>query len=483
MAVTVGSALAVVLVLLLWGAGRYLQRDLETRARDYALLSTPGISESYERYHESGIYKMRQQMAETLRRSEDVVSASVLDVNGLVLFDSGVPAANESKARAPRRVEDPWIMDAVRRLEPSERRLAPSIAEARFEVVVPYMEEWGRHRLSTLYRFSYGRLRDRLAYATFILGSVSAAAIVLSFVVGSLAARRVSRPLAVMTRRVQEIGKEERGSMLAIDPGAFDELRVFAEAFNAMAAEIDRYIETLSRSNRDLSAANQALEVKNAELERYAYTASHELKTPLITINSYAALLEREAAAANSDRMRGDAARIVNASEKMRERLDDLLNLARAGRIANPTESISLTALAEEARSLCEGGLSAAGVRLDIQPGMPEALVDRVRFVEVFQNLIENAIKFTRGLSGPRIEIGLRQDDAQRTFFVKDNGIGIPARFHARVFGLFDKLDPRTEGSGVGLAVVRRIVEVHGGRVWIESDGEGQGTTFCFTLP
>ena len=483
MAVTVGSALVVVLVLLLWGAGRYLQRDLETRARDYALLSTPGISESYERYHESGVYKMRQQMTETLRRSEDVVSASVLDVNGLILFDSEVPASDESKARVPRKIEDPWIVDAVRRLEPSERRLAPSIAEARFEVVVPYMEEWGRHRLSTLYRFSYGRLRDRLAYATFVLGSVSAAAIVLSFVVGSLAARRVSRPLAVMTRRVQEIGKGERGSRLTIDPGAFDELRVFAEAFNAMATEIDRYIETLSQSNRDLSAANEALETKNAELERYAYTASHELKTPLITISSYAGLVEREAARLNSDRLRNDAARIMSASEKMRERLDDLLNLARAGRIANPTESISLTALAEEARSLCEGGLAAAGVTLSIEPGMPEVLVDRVRFVEVFQNLMENAIKFTRGMPAPRIEIGLRQDGAGRAFFVRDNGIGIAPRFHETVFGLFDKLDPKSEGSGVGLAVVRRIVEVHGGHVWIESDGEGHGTTFCFTLP
>ncbi|MBX7183952.1 MAG: sensor histidine kinase [Vicinamibacteria bacterium] len=483
MAVTVGSALAVVLVLLLWGAGRYLQRDLETRARDYALLSTPGISESYERYHESGVYKMRQQMAETLRRSEDVISVSVLDVNGLVLFDSELAATDEAKARAPGKVEDPWIVDAVRRLEPSERRLSPSITDARFEVVVPYMEEWGRHRLSTLYSFSYRRLRDRLAYATFALSSVSAAAIALSFLVGSLAARRVSRPLAVMTRRVQEIGEGERGSRLAIDPGAFDELRVFAEAFNAMAAEIDRYIETLSRSNRDLSAANLALEAKNAELERYAYTASHELKTPLITINSYAGLVERAATALNSDRIRNDAARIMSASGKMRERLDDLLNLARAGRIANPTESISLTALAEEARGLCEGGLAAAGVTLSIEPGMSEVLVDRVRFVEVFQNLIENAIKFTRGRPSPQVEIGVRQDGAQRTFFVKDNGIGIPARFHDRVFGLFDKLDPRTEGSGVGLAVVRRIVEVHGGRVWIESDGEGHGTTICFTLP
>ncbi len=483
MAVTVASALLVILVLLLWGAERYLRRDLETRARDYALLSTPGISESYERYHESGVYKLRQQMAETLRRSEDVLFARVLDVNGNVLFDSVPEGADEGRPPAPGKILDPWVVEAVRRLGPSDRQVSTSVTETQFEVVVPYMEEWGRHRLSTLYRFSYRRLRERLGATTLVLGSVSAAAIVLSFLVGSLTARRVSRPLAAMTRRVQEIGQAGRASRIEIEAGGFDELRVLAEAFNAMAAEIDRHLEALRQSNRDLVSANQALESKNAELERYAYTASHELKTPLITISSYAGLVDREATALNSDRIRADARRIAHASERMRERLDDLLGLARAGRIANPTDLVSMTDIAEEARGLCQGGLVAGQVALHIQAGMPEVRVDRVRFVEVIQNLIENAIKFTRNAAHPRIEIGMRQDADHRTFFVKDNGMGIPPRFHQTVFGLFDKLDPKTEGSGVGLAVVRRIVEVHGGRIWIESEGEGEGSTFCITLP
>ena len=483
MALTVASALIVVLILLLWGAGGYLRRDLETRARDYALLSTRGVAETYERYHESGVYKMRQQVAEVLRRSEDVVSACVLDVNGSVLFDSAIPAASEAKSVPPARIVDPWILEAVRRLDPSDRRLKASATEAEFEVVVPYMEEWGRHRLSVLYRFSYGRLRDRVGYAILILGSVSAVAIALAFVVGSLTARRVSRPLAAMTRRIQEIGEGGRGPRIEIDPGAFDELRVFAAAFNAMAADLDRHIETLRQSNLDLSTANAALEAKNAELERYAYTASHELRTPLITIRSFVGMVEREAAALGSARIQADAARIANAAFRMSERLDDLLNLARVGRIANLSETLSVTDLAQEAVGLCAGALAFHGVQVQVQPAMPEVRVDRVRFVEVFQNLIENAIKFTREVSGPTIEIGMGEDATGRVFFVKDNGIGIPPRFHETVFGLFDKLDPKSEGSGVGLAVVRRIVEVHGGRIWIESDGLGHGTTFCFTLP
>jgi signal transduction histidine kinase len=101
----------------------------------------------------------------------------------------------------------------------------------------------------------------------------------------------------------------------------------------------------------------------------------------------------------------------------------------------------------------------------------------------VFQNLVENAAKFTGGTPEPRIEIGTRQDGSERIFFVRDNGRGIEPRFLERVFNLFEKLDPAAEGTGVGLALVRRIVEAHGGRAWAESEGLGHGATFCFTLP
>jgi signal transduction histidine kinase len=95
---------------------------------------------------------------------------------------------------------------------------------------------------------------------------------------------------------------------------------------------------------------------------------------------------------------------------------------------------------------------------------------------------MDNAIKYMGAQPQPRVEIGLRRDEDERVFYVRDNGLGIEPRYHDKVFELFDKLDPRTEGSGVGLAIVKRIVEVHGGRVWVESAGQGQGSTFCFTL-
>jgi len=160
-----------------------------------------------------------------------------------------------------------------------------------------------------------------------------------------------------------------------------------------------------------------------------------------------------------------------------------LLELSRVGRIMNEPEEVPLEEIARAAASLVQGRLMARGVRVKIAPRLPHVFGDRARLLEVVQNLVDNAVKFMGDQPDPLIEIGVRYDNAQPVFFVKDNGIGIDPRYHDKIFGLFDKLDPKSEGTGVGLALVKRIITVHGGRVWIESAGLGTGTAFCFTLP
>ena len=115
--------------------------------------------------------------------------------------------------------------------------------------------------------------------------------------------------------------------------------------------------------------------------------------------------------------------------------------------------------------------------------GLPTVFCDRVRMLESIQNLIDNAMKHMGSDPQPRIQFGVRNEGQETVYYVRDNGIGIEPQYHHKVFELFEQLDPRVDGSGIGLALVKRIVELHGGRIWVESEGHRQGTAFCFTVP
>ncbi len=221
---------------------------------------------------------------------------------------------------------------------------------------------------------------------------------------------------------------------------------------------------------------------KNSELERFTYTVSHDLKSPLITIAGFLGYLEKDAASGDMNRLRSDIQRIQNAVDKMDRLLNELLELSRIGRLMNPPAEVSFEDITREALGNVHGQLEARGVAVELAPNLPAVYGDRQRLVEVLQNLIDNAIKFMGDQPNPCIEIGRRdEENGNPIFFVKDNGIGIAPEYTQRIFGLFDKLDSKTEGTGIGLAIVKRIVEFHGGRIWVESE-VGKGSTFCFTL-
>ena len=179
--------------------------------------------------------------------------------------------------------------------------------------------------------------------------------------------------------------------------------------------------------------------------------------------------------------MEDDLACISNAADKMDQLLKEVLELSRIGRLVNPPVRVSLEELAREALKLASGQVKEKGVQVAISPDLPTVFGDRLRLREVLQNLIDNAVKYMGDQSRPRIEIGSYRDGNETVCYVRDNGIGIDPRYHEKVFGLFNQLDQAVEGSGIGLALVKRIVEVHGGRIWVESEGPGHGSTFCFT--
>lgn len=225
------------------------------------------------------------------------------------------------------------------------------------------------------------------------------------------------------------------------------------------------------------------LAAKNAELERFVYTVSHDLKSPLVTIVGFLGYLEDDFQTGNVAALHKDMDRVYKAAFKMQDLLKDLLDLSRVGRMMNPPQLVSFDELVNEALELTEGRLHERGVSVHIAPDLPTVYGDAKRFLELIQNLLDNAAKYMGEQPEPLIEIGHDGfENGNPVFFIRDNGMGIAREHHEQIFGLFNKLDPNVEGTGVGLALAKRIVEFHGGRIWVESEA-GRGATFLFTLP
>ena len=268
-----------------------------------------------------------------------------------------------------------------------------------------------------------------------------------------------------------------------------DEKEILQEYSEVLFRKLEKKVMQLEEEIAERKALEEQreaiirdLEQKNAELERFTYTVSHDLKSPLITIQGFAVLLREDAQKRDMDRLQEDISRITDAAGKMQDLLTDLFNLSRIGRIGSPYEDISLSTIAREAVHFLSAPLAEKRIAVEISPDLPVVHVDHTRIREVYTNLIENSIKFMQEQESPKVRIGMRESVDGPVFFVQDNGMGIDSKYLSKIFGLFEKMDGRSAGTGIGLAIVKRIIEVHGGRVWAESEGPGKGTTICFTL-
>jgi signal transduction histidine kinase len=252
-----------------------------------------------------------------------------------------------------------------------------------------------------------------------------------------------------------------------------------------LAHEVDLRMETevqLKTEMEEREKVSHEIENQNAELERFTYTVSHDLKTPLVTIQGFLGLLGKDIAADDKQRIKGDIEKIKSATDTMGTLLNDLLELSRIGRVMSDPEICDLSKIASTAVELARADIDERGVEIIIDD-MPGIMGDETRLVEVYLNLIENAIKFMGDQSAPQIHIGATAQDGMVQCFLSDNGAGIDKKFHQQIFGLFNRLSNDVEGTGVGLALVKRIIEVHGGEIWVESAGSGHGSTMFMTLP
>ena len=241
-------------------------------------------------------------------------------------------------------------------------------------------------------------------------------------------------------------------------------------------------VEVLLRTRR----LSMDLRRSNEDLEHFAHVASHDLQEPLRTVTSYVQLLARRYEG-KLDADADDFIRfIVKGTQRMQTLINDLLTYSRVSTHAKPPEPTDCEAVMSEVMSNLEMAIKESGAEITCGP-LPTVMADRGQLSQVFQNLVRNAIKF-RGDEPPRISVTaervLRQAQDEWVFSVQDNGIGIASEHKDKIFQVFERLQSHEEypGSGVGLAVCKKIVERHGGRIWVESE-LGKGSTFHFTIP
>ena len=288
-----------------------------------------------------------------------------------------------------------------------------------------------------------------------------------------------------LEKRLKESSAKYRQQLESLVKDRTAELTKANEQLQREIDERKRTEEALQESNLRLKEALVELDDKNKELESFVYIVSHDLKAPLVSLTGFASVLLNNYKEYLDETGQLYLSRIQTNVEQMGRLIQDLLELSKIGQMVNDYESVDVTKIIRETIETLEIQLKEKGTEVIIQEDLPTIICNRVRIKQVFENLVSNANKFIgEDNSNPRIEIGCHNNQEEFfEFFVKDNGIGIQKEYHEKVFELFARLgNLKVEGTGVGLAIVKKLVESHRGKIWVDSEVE-KGATFYFTLP
>jgi hypothetical protein len=246
-----------------------------------------------------------------------------------------------------------------------------------------------------------------------------------------------------------------------------------------MAEELTTFYTKLEQQ---VAERTDELARSNADLEQFAYVASHDLQEPLRAVAGCVQLLQQRYKDQLDGRGHALIQHAVEGASRMQSFIQDLLSYSRVGTRGQSFEAVDCAAVLESALASLSVSIRESGAVITHGP-LPKIAADRTQLTQVIQNLVSNALKF-RGQHPPKVHIDAEQDNGAWRFAVCDNGIGIEPRYVERIFGIFQRLHTRREypGTGIGLAICKRIVERHGGRIWVSSE-PGQGATFFFTIP
>jgi len=306
------------------------------------------------------------------------------------------------------------------------------------------------------------------------VAAISVLAVLAAVLVATVLARGLTRPILALQAGAARFAEGDLA--LRLPETSKDELGALEHEFNAMA-------ESLAEKDARLRADAAELEAANQELEAFSYSVSHDLRAPLRAVDGFSRILLEEHGAA----LDGDAHRYLEmvreSTQQMGHLIDDLLAFSRLGRQELARRSIQPATLARQALGLLDGDRAGRSVEIEIDD-MPPANADPNLVRQIYVNLLSNALKFTQKRERARIHVGAKTDNDEPVYFVADNGVGFNMEYVGKLFGVFQRLHRSEdyEGTGVGLAIVQRIVHRHGGRAWAEGAVD-RGATLYFTLP
>ena len=316
------------------------------------------------------------------------------------------------------------------------------------------------------------------------IAAIGALALLVAAALAVALARSLTRPILALQAGAARFGQGEFA--LRLPETSRDELGELAHEFNAMAtalaqkeAQLRAYAAELEQRVQERTAE---LRQSNAELEQFAYVASHDLQEPLRAVAGTVQLLQQRYQGKLDARADEFIAHAIDGATRMQTLINDLLTYSRVGTRGKPFEPTDVSTTLKDALANLAVAIRESGAVVT-HDALPTVTAERTQLIQLFQNLVGNALKF-RSERPPEIHIGVERQDSEWVFSVRDNGIGMEAQYCERIFGVFQRLHTRREypGTGIGLAICKKIVERHGGRIWVTSE-PGRGSTFHFSIP
>jgi signal transduction histidine kinase/DNA-binding response OmpR family regulator len=480
-------------LLLIYFKYREFQNDVEHRAFSFAKLAVKPICDGYETYFYSGYFKFRELLSNLLTSEPEITEIKIVDVNGDILFNSDDLQKNHFTPRSdlPRTViSDPYYLDAIRKLDLTHRQITDDRGEKTLEIVSPYIEEWGRHKLSVIMQFSYRTLKPQMRMMIYQVIGLTLLSMLFTSMLAWMFTGRITQPLEHLTEKARSMIRG-RVSEKELE-GSENEVELLANTFNLMTSRIQENIQQLEDNNRMLANLNEELKELDRVKSDLLANVSHELRTPLTSIKGYTEyILEGKLGLITQKQQKG-----LMVVQRNLERLSKLINalldysLMDAEKMVLIVKPFSLKVLSKQIVVNLGSELERRKLhfQIDIPDDLPLVLGDKEKLYQVLENLTINAIKFTN--SGGRItlhaEPHLEGDDIFVRIYVSDTGVGIPEHAMPRIFDRFYQVDATSKrkygGMGLGLAIARSIVEAHKGMITVESEA-GKGTTFTVTLP